>query len=80
MLVGMHPLAGNCCGCALHTLSSFKLAPLQAAVTYVKRFESEHAGDAPVDDAGNTHLHLVAESGASYDVGCGYLAGSWVPL
>ncbi|EFJ43608.1 hypothetical protein VOLCADRAFT_121415 [Volvox carteri f. nagariensis] len=40
----------------------------RAAMAYVKRFDAEHAGDAPVDDAGNTYLHLVAESGGSYDV------------
>ncbi|GLC38176.1 hypothetical protein PLESTB_001091400 [Pleodorina starrii] len=40
----------------------------RAAMAYVKRFDSEHAGDVAMDDAGNTRLHLVAESGASYDV------------
>ncbi|PNH12207.1 Ankyrin-3 [Tetrabaena socialis] len=40
----------------------------KAAMTYVMRFDAEHAGDAAVDDSGNTHLHLVAESGASYEV------------
>ncbi|GIL76631.1 hypothetical protein Vretimale_8833 [Volvox reticuliferus] len=40
----------------------------RAAMAYVKRFDEQHAGDVAVDDAGNTHLHLVAESGASYDV------------
>jgi hypothetical protein len=37
-------------------------------MAYVERFDSERAGDAPIDDAGNTHLHLVAENGAGYDV------------
>ncbi|KXZ46400.1 hypothetical protein GPECTOR_44g75 [Gonium pectorale] len=46
----------------------------KAAMTYVQRFDGEHAGDAAVDDEGNTHLHLVAEGGASYDVVAAFLS------
>jgi hypothetical protein len=37
-------------------------------MAYVARFDAEHAGNAPLDDAGNSHLHAVAESGAEYEV------------
>lgn len=39
-------------------------------MTYLKRFDAEHAGSDSVVDAatGNTHLHLIADGGATYEV------------